>query len=139
MRNYTNKIKRVITTNEPMTDVSVISSMPTDYKKLMSEHTRFEFLLSDTTTQGFTIWSLSGNDGALEMNDALNIKATFGENVFAIGSDNGDRLIIYVNIGEEYSLFLIDDYDIDLDDAVFLAESLNDLLYNGNNIELIHA
>ena len=139
MTNYTNKIKTVITTKAPKSTISAISKLPKDYQDLMRENQSFEFGVDTGNTHSFVIWCLNGRAGALEMNKALEVQENFGRDSFAIGSDNGDRLILYVRENDEYGLYLVEDYDIDLDDAVFLAQTLTDLLVNGQNIELIHA
>lgn len=139
MQSYTNKIKRIITKEEPLAELTAIQNLPKDYKALMSKNKSFEFGLSDTNTNSFTIWSLNGKGGALEMNEAFDIKNTFGNDTFAIGSDNGDRLIIYVKTNKNYKLYLIEDYDFDLDDSIFLSDTLTSLLEDGQNMELIHS
>lgn len=135
--NYNKAIKTIFTKDSTNADLTKIKTLPLDYKDLMQQNKSFTFTLSDTNNRHFDIWGLSGTGGALEMNEAFDIQNTFGENVFAIGSDGGDRLLIYIQKNKSNKLYIIEDYEFELDEAIFLSNSLTELLQDGKNINLI--
>ncbi|WP_242218393.1 SMI1/KNR4 family protein [Bacillus cereus group sp. BfR-BA-01380] len=79
------------------------------------------------------IW---GASGCVELNEAYFIQK-YIPNSLAIGDDEGGRTLIYFNGKNEFGLYIVDFNDLDVDETVFVAPSIHDLLTKNVGVEKI--
>jgi hypothetical protein len=106
-------------------------SVPEFYLEMIRQGSDFEILVDNKMYIRF--W---GAAGCLEMNPAYNIQKYLASGL-GIGDDEGGRAFILMSRTEEYpaGLYLVGFGSLDLQDGKFIAESLEDLLINGNGTE----
>ena len=87
------------------------------------------------STSYIRIW---GAAGCSEMNAAYHIQDYIPQ-ALAIGDDEGGKVIFYAEGKEGFGLYLVGFGNLDLDDAVYIAPSLETLLIEGIGAEIFLA
>lgn len=93
-----------------------------------------ELKVMDSTSY-IRIW---GAAGCSEMNAAYHIQ-DYIPHALAIGDDEGGKVIFYAEGKEGFGLYLVGFGNLDLDDAVYIAPSLEALLIEGIGAEIFLA
>ncbi|ELN2737002.1 SMI1/KNR4 family protein [Pluralibacter gergoviae] len=106
-------------------------SIPSEYIDFIYKFSDAEILVNNESY--IRIW---GGKGCIEMNNSYNIQK-YIPGALAIGDDEGGKVIFYAQGNDGYGLYLVGFGDLDINDAVFVAESLKDLLICGRGIDVL--
>lgn len=119
-------VKQPPATEEEIKTLKSFSSIevPLEYLELVHQATEIEIKVDNKMY--IRIWSPSG---CIEMNESYNIQ-TYIPNSLAIGDDEGGRALMYITGNEGFGLYIGSFGDLDIDDAIKIAPSLQDLLVN---------
>lgn len=104
-------------------------TVPNEYLDIIRLATEIEINVAKEAY--IRIW---GATGCTEMNEAYQIQK-YIPNSLAIGDDEGGRALIYLNGSKGFGLYIIGFGNLDIEDAVFIAPTLKDLLINNIGIE----
>ncbi|TWO94543.1 SMI1/KNR4 family protein [Bacillus velezensis] len=113
-----------------LTEFSSIN-VPSDYLDIVSEATEVEINVAGE--KYIRIWSPAG---CVEMNESYEIQG-YIPNSLAVGDDEGGNALIYFEGTEGFGLYIVGFGDLDAEEAVKVAPSLNDLLIQNTGIEKI--
>lgn len=113
-----------------LTEFSPIN-VPSDYLDIVSEATEVEINVSGE--KYIRIWSPAG---CVEMNESYEIQDYIPDSL-AVGDDEGGNALIYFEGKGGFGLYIVGFGDLDAEEAVKVAASLNDLLINDIGIEKI--
>ncbi|MBL8856414.1 MAG: SMI1/KNR4 family protein [Planctomycetaceae bacterium] len=131
---------RVDVSNSPSTDLELQElrnfsriPLPTDYVELIEQGSEIEILVDNRMY--IRIW---GARVCIEMNKAYSIQNCLGDSL-AIGDNEGGSALVLVpsNDGIRAGIYLIDFGCLDIDEGVFIAGSLSDLLINEVGVDLL--
>lgn len=103
--------------------------IPNEYTDFISKIAEAEILVKNDYY--IRIWDAKG---CMEMNESYNIQK-YIPSALAIGDDEGGQAIFYAKGNHGYGLYKVGFGNLDINDAVFIAPSLHDLLINGVGIE----
>lgn len=104
-------------------------SIPREYTDLISELTEIEILVRDDSY--IRIW---GAIGCIEMNESYHIQK-YIPGALAIGDDEGGQVIFYALGNNSHGVYKIGFGNLDFEDAIFIADSLYELLMNGRGVD----
>ncbi|MBY8914852.1 SMI1/KNR4 family protein [Bacillus sp. YC2] len=123
--------KEAAATEEEIKALTGFSSInvPSDYLDIVSEATEVEINVAGE--KYIRIWSPAG---CVDMNEAYEIQ-DYIPNSLAVGDDEGGNALIYFEGTEGFGLYIVGFGDLDADEAVKVAPSLNDLLIQDTGIE----
>ncbi|WP_415272817.1 SMI1/KNR4 family protein [Bacillus siamensis] len=113
-----------------LTEFSPIN-VPSDYLDIVSEATEVEINVAGG--KYIRIWSPAG---CIDMNESYEIQ-DYIPNSLAVGDDEGGNALIYFEGAEGFGLYIVGFGDLDPEEAVKVASSLNDLLIQDTGIEKI--
>lgn len=119
---------KLLASKEPSNDLDIkklkkyFKSVPEDYIETVFEATEIE--IGHSEWKVIRIW---GPLGCIDMDEAYNISGYIDDS-FPIGDDEGGQVIIYMTGNNGYGLYLCDYSTLDIDEAVWIAPSLNSLL-----------
>ncbi|WGA66941.1 SMI1/KNR4 family protein [Escherichia fergusonii] len=140
----TNLYKRfILSLWQPLTDENDIYKLIKKYFHIAipDEYLTFITLMADVelkvmdSTSYIRIW---GAAGCSEMNAAYHIQ-DYIPHALAIGDDEGGKVIFYAEGKEGFGLYLVGFGNLDLDDALYIAPSLEALLIEGIGAEIFLA
>ncbi|EEV5546331.1 TPA: SMI1/KNR4 family protein [Escherichia coli] len=128
---------------EPVLDYSGLGQLIKNYFHIAihDEYLTFVTLMADVelkvmdSSWHIRIW---GAAGCSEMNAAYHIQ-DYIPDALAIGDNEGGKVIFYAEGKEGFGLYLVGFDNVDLDDAVYIAPSLNALLIEGIGAEIFLA
>lgn len=103
--------------------------IPNEYIEIIREKTEIEICVSGEMY--IRIW---GASGCIEMNDAYNIQKYLPDSL-AIGDDEGGGALLYLFGNEGFGLYLCEFGDLDINEAIKIAPSLEDFLTKNVGIE----
>lgn len=103
--------------------------IPEEYINFISEVSEAEILV-----QGDAYIRIWGAEGCIEMNESYHIQKYIPEAI-AIGDDEGGQAIFYANGKSGYGIYKVGFGNLDIDDAVFISNSLYDLLVKGEGAD----
>ncbi|KAA9002010.1 SMI1/KNR4 family protein [Affinibrenneria salicis] len=104
-------------------------AVPEEYIVLISQFSEAEIRIMD---EGYLrIW---GAAGCVEMNASYRIQH-YMPGALAIGDDEGGQVIFYARGSNGFGLYKTGFGNLDMQDAVFIARALTDLLVLGKGIE----
>ena len=133
-----NEIYRIDASNNAsdereIADLIAFSSIkvPSEYLELIREHTEVEINVQDQ--RYIRIW---GAKGCIEMNEAYLIQKYIPDSL-AIGDDEGGHAILYAEGQNGFGIYAIGFGDLDIDDMIFIAKSLKDMLISANGVEIL--
>jgi hypothetical protein len=106
-------------------------NVPFDYLDIVSEATEVEIYVAGE--KYIRIWSPTG---CVEMNESYEIQDYIPDSL-AVGDDEGGNALIYFEGKDGFGLYIVGFGDLDAEEAVKVAPSLNDLLINDTGIEKI--
>lgn len=125
----------VVLASEPKAESDLIASVqerfpnvPDEYIKLVGEVTELE--LQHANGQYLRIW---GPSGCLDQDDGYGISKRI-PGAIPIGDDGGGHVILFLHGHHGFGLYHVGYGDIDAEDAIWIAESLNELLTEGKGI-----
>ncbi|WP_106766533.1 1,3-beta-glucan synthase regulator [Paenibacillus faecalis] len=104
-------------------------TVPNDYLDIIRLATEIEISVAKEVY--IRIW---GATGCTEMNEAYQIQQ-YIPNSLAIGDDEGGRALIYLSGSKGFGLYIIGFGNLDIEDAVFIAPTLEDLLTKNIGID----
>ncbi len=117
-------------TNEQVgTLTTYFGSVPKEYVDLVFEATEIE--LQHRNGQYVRIW---GPVACVEMDEGYGIRNRI-PGATPIGDDGGCRVIFYANGKQGHGLYCVGYGNLDLDDAIWIAPSLVDLLGNATGVD----
>ena len=106
-------------------------SIPVEYIKFISKISDAEILINNESY--IRIW---GGRGCIEMNDSYNIQK-YIPGALAIGDDEGGEVIFYAQGNHGYGLYLVGFGNLNVNDAIFISDSLKSLLIRGQGIDVL--
>lgn len=113
-------------------DISLVKrkyvSVPQDYIDLVSQATDLE--IETDSGKYIRIW---GPRGSLEMDEGYEISNII-PSAFPIGDDGGGRVLFYATGPHGFGLYLVGFGNLDIDDAIWVAPTLEALLCNSDGV-----
>ncbi|KKB73051.1 MULTISPECIES: SMI1/KNR4 family protein [Bacillus] len=106
-------------------------NVPPDYLDIVSEATEVEINVAGE--KHIRIWSPAG---CVEMNESYEIQDYIPDSL-AVGDDEGGNALIFFEGKDGFGLYIVGFGDLDAEEAVKVAPSLNDLLIYDTGIEKI--
>ncbi|QEU62004.1 hypothetical protein KDRO_E08890 [Kluyveromyces lactis] len=105
-------------------------------KEIPEEYVCFisQLLEAEILVQGKSYIRIWGAEGCIEMNESYHIQK-YIPNAIAIGDDEGGQVIFYATGGDGYGLYKVGFGNLDIEDAIFISNSLYDLLMKGNGAD----
>ena len=104
-------------------------SLPQEYVDLVREATEIE--VQHQNGQYIRIW---GPLGCIEMDEGYGIRQRI-PNAIPIGDDGGGHVLFYAHGGRGDGLYHVGYANLDRDDAIWIAATLDDLLTSAKGIE----
>lgn len=104
-------------------------NVPEEYIQLISQANQIEVKVANEMY--IRIW---GPKVCVEMNEAYDIQNYLTESL-AIGDDEGGGALLYLDGLQGFGVYLCRFADLDVNEAVFISPSLEDLLVKGIGIE----
>ena len=104
-------------------------SLPQEYVDLVREATEIE--VQHHNGQYIRIW---GPMGCIEMDEGYGIRQRILDAI-PIGDDGGGHILFYAHGGQGYGLYHVGYGNLNRDDAIWIAATLDDLLTNATGIE----
>lgn len=105
--------------------------VPAEYLELIQEQTEVEINIQNQ--RYIRIW---GAKGCIEMNEAYYIQKYIPGSL-AIGDDEGGHVILYAEGPNGFGVYAVGFGDLDVDDMIFIAKSLKDILISAKGIEIL--
>lgn len=105
--------------------------IPNEYLELISEQTEIEINIQNQ--KYIRIW---GADGCIEMNEAYFIQK-YIPNSLAVGDDEGGNVILYAEGEKGFGIYIVAFNDLDVEEMVFIADSLEEILVSAKGIERV--
>ncbi len=105
--------------------------IPNEYLELISEQTEIEINIQNQ--KYIRIW---GADGCIEMNEAYFIQK-YIPNSLAVGDDEGGNVILYAEGKKGFGIYIVAFNDLDVEEMVFIADSLEEILVSAKGIERV--
>lgn len=110
---------------------SVDVTVPDIYLRIVREMTDVEILVNQR--KYVRIW---GPARVLEMNEAYEVQKNIPSSL-AVGDDEGGSALILMKGGHGFGLYKVGFGDLDVDDASYIAPSLEEFLINAVGIDVI--
>lgn len=107
--------------------------IPNEYLELIREQTEIEINIQNQ--KYIRIW---GANGCIEMNEAYFIQK-YIPNSLAIGDDEDGNAIIYAEGKNGFGVYVVAFNDLDVDEMIFISESLKEILLNAKGIDKLIA
>ncbi|CAH02162.1 uncharacterized protein KLLA0_B05269g [Kluyveromyces lactis] len=130
--NFKLEVKNAGSSDEEINTIRTIFSgkeIPEEYLCFISQVSEAEILV-----QGKSYIRIWGAEGCIEMNESYHIQK-YIPNAIAIGDDEGGQVIFYATGDDGYGLYKVGFGNLDIEDAVFISNSLYDLLMKGNGTD----
>lgn len=108
------------------------TEVPRDYAEWVQVASELE-IVDKNATCCFRVWDV---DGCLEMNEAYDVKRSL-PGALAVGDNEAGALLVYLSSVRKPGLYRVSLGDMDVDSAVWIAESLDELLFEAKNVELL--
>ena len=109
--------------------VTHFGSLPQEFVDLVREATEIE--VQHQNGQYIRIW---GPLSCIEMDEGYGVRQRIPDAI-PIGDDGGGQVLFYAHGGRGYGLYYVGYGNLDRDDAIWIAATLDDLLTNSNGIE----
>ncbi len=106
-------------------------NLPKEFLNIILEMSEIE--ISIDNDKYLRLW---GADGCIEMNSAYEIQK-YIPNSLAIGDNEGGSTILYINHNNRFGLYKIDFNNLDVEELIYISESLIELLVNGIGLDII--
>lgn len=105
--------------------------IPNEFLGLISEQTELEINIRNQ--KYIRIW---GADGCIEMNESYFIQK-YIPNSLAIGDDEDGNVILYAEGKKGFGIYIVAFNDLDVEEMVFIADSLEEILVSAKGIERV--
>lgn len=105
--------------------------IPNEFLELISEQTEIEINIRNQ--KYIRIW---GADGCIEMNESYFIQK-YIPNSLAIGDDEDGNVILYAEGKKGFGIYIVAFNDLDVEEMVFIAGSLEEMLVFAKGIERV--
>lgn len=105
--------------------------VPLEYLNIVQHATELEINIMGEMY--IRIW---GPTTCIEMNEAYSVQKYIPSSL-AIGDNEGGKALIYLDGKAGFGIYLIGFGNLDPEDAVFVASSLNDLLINKTGVDVL--
>ena len=106
-------------------------SIPEDYMNIIKEKTEIE--INVYHEKYLRIW---GASNCIEMNIAHKIQKYIPLSL-AIADDEGENILIYATGSKGFGLYVVEFGDLDVEEMIYISESLTDLLVHGKGIDML--
>lgn len=106
--------------------------IPVEFIQIIKEKTELEIQVDDK--KYIRIW---GANGCIEMNTAYCIQK-YIPNSLAIGDDECCNILLYAYGHEGFGVYMVSLSDLDIEEMVFIAGSLEDFFVNEKGVEIIN-
>jgi len=130
---------KVATYNTKSSDVEIDEllqfsqiDIPVEFIQIIKEKTELEIQVDDK--KYIRIW---GASGCIEMNTAYCIQK-YIPNSLAIGDDECCNILLYAYGYEGFGVYMVSLSDLDIEEMVFIADSLEDFLVNEKGVEIFN-
>lgn len=130
---------KVVTSNIKSSDVEIDEliqfskiDVPEEFIQIIKEKTELEIQVDDK--KYIRIW---GANGCIEMNAAYSVQK-YIPNSLAIGDDKCCNVILYASGHEGFGLYMVSLSDLDVDEMVFIANSLEDFFVKGKGLDVFN-
>ncbi len=130
---------KVATNNTKSSDVEIDEliqfskiDIPTEFIQIIKEKTEIEIQVDDK--KYIRIW---GASGCIEMNVAYCIQK-YIPNSLAIGDDECCNVLLYAYGHEGFGVYMVSLSDLDIDEMVFVAETLEDFFVNEKGLDVFN-
>ena len=90
-------------------------------------------IVDKNATCCFRVW---GASGCLEMNEAYDVKKSL-PGALAVGDNEAGALLVYMSSVRRPGLYRVSLGDLEADSAIWIAESLDELLFEAKNVDLL--
>lgn len=108
------------------------TEVPGDYVEWVLVASEME-IVDKNATCCFRVW---GVNGCLEMNEAYDVKGSL-PGALAVGDNEAGALLVYLSNDRKPGLYRVRLGDMDADSALWIAESLDELLFEAKNVDLL--
>lgn len=108
------------------------TEVPSDYVEWVQVASEME-IVDKNATCCFRVW---GVNGCLEMNEAYDVKRSL-PGALAVGDNEAGALLVYISSARKPGLYRVSLGDMDADSAIWIADSLDELLFEAKNVELL--
>ena len=130
---------KVVTSNIKSSDVEIDEliqfskiDVPEEFIQIIKEKTELEIQVDDK--KYIRIW---GANGCIEMNAAYSVQK-YIPNSLAIGDDECCNVILYASGHEGFGIYMASLSDLDVDEMVFIANSLEDFFVKGKGLDVFN-
>ena len=130
---------KVVTSNIKSSDVEIDEliqfskiDVPEEFIQIIKEKTELEIQVDDK--KYLRIW---GANGCIEMNAAYSVQK-YIPNSLAIGDDECCNVILYASGHEGFGVYMVSLSDLDVDEMVFIANSLEDFFVKGKGLDVFN-
>lgn len=103
--------------------------IPNEYLELIREKTELEINIRNQ--KYIRLW---GAKGCIEMNEVYFIQ-NYIPNSLAIGDDEDGNAILYADGKNGFGVYIVAFNDLDVDEMIFISESLKDMLVGAKGVE----
>lgn len=103
--------------------------VPYEFIQIIKEKTELEIEVNKE--KYIRIW---GAKGCMELNEAYSIQKYIPESL-AIGDDECSNVILYANGNKGFGVYIVSLGDLDVEEMVYLAESLESFFVMGNGVD----
>ncbi len=130
---------KVVTSNIKSSDVEIDEliqfskiDVPEEFIQIIKEKTELEIQVDDK--KYIRIW---GANGCIEMNAAYSVQK-YIPNSLAIGDDECCNVILYASGHEGFGVYMVSLSDLDVDEMVFIANSLEDFFVKEKGLDVFN-
>ena len=130
---------KMVTSNIKSSDVEIDEliqfskiDVPEEFIQIIKEKTELEIQVDDK--KYIRIW---GANGCIEMNAAYSIQK-YIPNSLAIGDDECCNVMLYASGHEGFGVYMVSLSDLDVDEMVFIANSLEDFFVKGKGLDVFN-
>lgn len=102
--------------------------VPYEFLEIIRERTEIEILVNKE--KYIRIW---GAVGCIEMNEAYHIQK-YIPNSLAIGDDECGNVVLYANGNNGFGVYIVSFGDLDVDDMIYIADSLENFFVNEEGV-----
>lgn len=131
---------KVVTSNMESSDVEIDEliqfskiDIPVEFIQIIKEKTELEIQVDDK--KYIRIW---GANGCIEMNAAYGIQKYIPSSL-AIGDDECCNVLLYANGHEGFGVYMVSLSDLDIEEMVFIADSLEDFFVKEKGLDVFNA
>ena len=107
--------------------------IPPEFLEVIKEKSEIEILVDEK--KYIRVW---GANGCIEMNDAYHIQRYIPDSL-AIGDDECSNVVLYTYGKNGFGLYIVPFNDLDVDELIYIADSLEGFLVNDEGIDIFNS